>query len=294
MTPMAVVRFLEPYEFSPTVALLCTGTLWLFLRGQSQLARNNRALGPWRVISFLLGMILMYGALQTRFDFLSQHMFFIHRIQHMLLHHLAPFLIALSAPQAAIMAGMPASLQKSLVEPVRHSRLAQRIYRGIQRPTTSAFLFVALIYLWLFPDIHFYAMLNVQLYNVMNWSMAIDGLLFWWMVLNMERNNISINRFYGIRILMLFLVMIPQILIGSHIALSHHNLYSVYAVCGRVWPISPMVDQELGGLITWIPTCMMSALAGVIVIGRWMRQDDAVNRVKPVPLPVAIPQERRA
>ena len=288
MTPTAVVRFFEPYEFSPTVALLSAGFLWLFVRGQRQLSREQRALGHWRSTGFVVGVFLMYCALQTRFDFYSQHMFFIHRIQHLVLHHLGPLLIALSAPQAAIMAGLPQRLALGIKHPFPGSNIMQSIYRFIQKPATAGFIFVALIYLWLYPGIHFYAMLNVPLYNAMNWSMAIDGLLFWWMIFNLDRKGASATAYFGSRILVLFLIMPPQILIGSYIALSHSDIFSVYEVCGRIWPISAQVDQQLGGLITWIPASMMSALGGVIVLARWMHRDERGLPQKNEPAPVSV------
>ena len=277
MTPTAVVRFFEPYEFSPFVALMCGGFLWLFLRGRRRLATDQHALGPWRTIGFLIGLLLMYTSLQTRFDYFAQHMFFLHRLQHLLLHHLAPFLIAFSAPQAAIMAGLPGSWRQRAVLPILRNRWVSGLYRTIQQPFVSGFIFVALIYLWLYPGIHFYAMLNVPLYNAMNWSMAIDGLLFWWMVFNLNRSGTSLTAYFGSRIVVLFLIVPVQILVGAYIALSHEELYTVYAICGRLWPITAQADQELGGLITWIPACMMSVIAVLIVLSRWIHRDRVID-----------------
>lgn len=58
---------------------------------------------------------------------------------------------------------------------------------------------------------------------------------------------------FGVRILMLWGVVIPQIALGAYVGLANTELYDVYSVCGRAWPLSPMTDQHLGGLITWIP-----------------------------------------
>ncbi|HET8701451.1 MAG TPA: cytochrome c oxidase assembly protein, partial [Nitrococcus sp.] len=136
-------------------------------------------------------------------------------------------------------------------------------------------LFFGLIYLWLTPSIHFDAMLSAQLYAVMNWSMAIDGLLFWWLILNRAPDGVTPHLSYGRRILMLTLVVPPQIIIGAYIALSSHQLFDIYSVCGRAWPISPMLDQQIGGLVTWIPASMMSVVAAVVLIGFMFREQRA-------------------
>jgi putative membrane protein len=156
--------------------------------------------------------------------------------------------------------------------PIWNSLPVRSCYRFLQHPVVSPILFVGLIYLWLTPSIHFDAMLSARLYQVMNWSMLLDGLLFWWLIVDNRPPEIHRTTRYPVRIVILFITQILQILIGAPIALSGHVIYSVYSVCGRAWPISPITDQQIGGLITWIPSAMMSVLGIVVVIRLWMRQ----------------------
>ena len=268
-----MLNALLPYEFSPTVLVVCASAGLLYLRGLRLGPRPG--LSGWRTTAFLLGLTLIYGVLQTRFDYLSQHMFFIHRLQHLVLHHLGPFLIALAAPGETLLRGMPARMRDRLVIPVLRHPLMRGSYRAIQHPVVAPLLFVGLIYLWLIPSVHFYAMLNVPLYNLMNWGMAVDGLLFWQLMLMPNRqpgSGLATLR-HSTRILILFLIMGPQILIGAYIAFSRHDLYAVYAICGRIWPVPAQVDQQLGGLITWIPAAMMSVVGILVVLHRWDRQE---------------------
>lgn len=260
------IGFLAPYEFSPAVLVACAGTAWLYHGGR----RAERT--PHRAMLFWVGLLLIYGVLQSHYDFYAQHMFFLHRLQHLILHHLAPLLIVLALPGGRLRAGAPPLLRKHLFDPLLHSRLLHSTMTLIQQPVMAGALFVGLIYFWLIPDVHFIAMLNLPLYNAMNWGMAIDGLLFWWMVFNMRREGSSAAYHFGGRILLLFLVMIPQIVIGAAIALSGQELFEVYAVCGRVWPLSAHVDQQLGGLITWIPAAMMSVAGALLLMQRWLRE----------------------
>ena len=264
--------FFLPYEFSPVVLVLCLGGLAVYLRG---LYRAPVRPGFGRIIAFITGVMLIYVVMQTRFDYWSQHTFFIHRLQHLVLHHLGPFLIALSGPASLLGPGMPESLRQPLAT-FWHRPLTQRCYYIIQQPVISGLLFVGLIYFWLIPDIHFYAMLNRPLYTLMNWSMAVDGLLFWWMILQIRPGAKHSNWHYAWRILVLFLITLPQIGIGAYIALCGKSLYSIYAVCGRIWPISPTVDQQLGGLITWIPAAMMSLFGMLAVLYRWLHSNDHI------------------
>jgi putative membrane protein len=267
----SIAHFLSPYEFSPTVALITVASLAAYTVGLKRLGLRGRRASA---LAFVAGVVLTYAVLQTQYDRWSQHMFFVHRAQHLVLHHLGPFLIALSAPMTTLLAGIPGPLRRGLVEPVQANRMLGIGYRAVQQPFVSALLFVGLIYLWLLPSLHFFAMLNVPLYNTMNWSMAIDGLLFWHVVLDRRPPEPGRVAGYGVRIGMLVAVVFPQILLGAYIALAGRDLYPVYAVCGRLWPMSPTTDQTLGGLITWIPPAMMSVVGMLVVLGQWMRREN--------------------
>ena len=271
----SLLTYLSPWEFSPTVLIACLGSGWLFIRGMRQRRRDGLRTGFWRTLSFFLGLILIYAVMQTYVDYLSQHMFWVHRLQHLILHHLAPFFIALAYPHAVLGSGIPVRWRRQILLPIWNSLVVRSIYLFLQNPLVAPILFVGLIYFWLLPELHFDAMLSTTLYKVMNWSMLIDGLLFWWLMLDNRMPNESRTLRHSIRIFILFASMIAQILIGAHITLSKTILYDVYSVCGRAWPISPMTDQEIGGLTTWIPAAMMSVIGILLVIRLWMKHSNA-------------------
>ncbi len=259
-----LLTFFTPWEFSWLVSGSCAAAVVLYLRGLSRGADAGFA----RSLVFLLGVVLMYLVTQTHFDYWSQYMFFVHRGQHLVLHHLAPFLIALAAPGAVLAAGMPEAIKRWYARQSGLRRILTAAYRFIQQPFLASILFVGLIAFWLTPEIHFDAMLSERLYWIMNWSMALDGLLFWWLMLADTRDRITPQLSYGVRMLLLAAIMVPQIIIGARLAFSKQVIFDVYAVCGRAWPISPLTDQQLGGLITWIPAAMMSVVAALILLRR--------------------------
>lgn len=263
------LEFFLPYEFSPAVLLLCLGALIFYIRG---LYRSPGSVGFGRPIAFITGVVLIYLVMQTRYDYWSQHMFFVHRLQHLVLHHLGPFLIALAIPGSILARGTPESLRRLLAVIWRQPGI-RHAYAVVQQPVIAGILFVGLIYLWLIPGIHFYAMLDARLYALMNWSMAVDGLLFWWMIIHGWPGARDVSRPYAWRILLLFIIALPQIAIGAYIALCGVSLYDIYAVCGRIWPIPARVDQQVGGLITWIPAAMMSLFGMLAVLRLWLHAE---------------------
>ena len=115
-------------------------------------------------------------------------------------------------------------------------------------------------------------MLSADLYQAMNWSMVLDGLLFWYLILDPRPRGQGALLGYGTRIIVLWAIILPQIALGAYIGLSR-SVFDVYDVCGRAWPLSPITDQQIGGLITWIPSSMMSAVAMLVVLRFWLRSD---------------------
>lgn len=269
-----IVSYLMPWEFSPTVLISTLLVLGSYTRGLSALRRAGMGPGVWRPLTFLCGLLLVYGSLQSRFDYLSQHMFWVHRLQHLILHHLGPVLLILSFPGEVIQRGLPLVFRERILHPLMRLRWIDGIFRFVQHPLVAPLLFVGLIYLWLIPTVHFTAMLDADRYRLMNWSMVVDGLLFWWLMLTPSRLQRATAISYPRRLVILSVVTLLQILLGAHIALHKSELYGVYAICGRAWAISPLEDQELGGLITWIPPAMMSGFAILVVLHHILQSSD--------------------
>jgi putative membrane protein len=260
-----------PWSFSWPEYLAAACGLWWYCRGVRLMPAAQRPAAGRRTL-YVAGIALIWIVLQTRLDEWAQHMFFIDRIRHIVTHHLGPFLIALAQPGATLRWGMPTTLH----------RLARRIgrstaFRVLQQPVLAASLFVGLVVLWLVPAVQFHAMLNARLYDFMNWSMVIDGLLFWCLVLD-PRPPSQAGLSYVARMAAAFLVMFPMILLGTLIESAQHDVYSYYALCGRlIAGLSAVADQQIGGLIIWVPAGMMSALATLLIASRQFAHEDRVG-----------------
>lgn len=249
-----------PWEFSWVEFLSAVLGLWWYFRGIARTAPEDRP-SLWRQMAYVAGVVAIYAVVQTHFDYLALHEFFVNRIQHIFMHHLGPFLIALAWPGAMLYRGVPA--------PLRHTSdwaPLRGVLRITQQPVLSGVLFVGLIYLFLVPAVQFRAMLDLRLYAIMNWSMIGDGLLFWFLVLD-PRPREAAGVGYFTRLLLPFAVMFPQIALGAYIAFSSDDMYRYYELCGRVFPtISTVTDQHIGGIIAWIPGAMMSVISFLVVL----------------------------
>jgi putative membrane protein len=271
-----LLPLVEPWDFSwPAFLAVGFGLLWFF-RGL-RCSDAGEHLPVWRRGCFVAGVAVIYAMLLTHFEYVAQHMFFLNRVQHLVMHHLGPFLIALSWPGEVIAAGMPGPFHR-----LCHWAPLCRALRVVQQPALAFLLFEGLLILWLIPPVTFRAMLDSGLYAIMNASMVIDGLLFWFLVLDPRDPPVAPVSFFT-RLTLAFLIIFPQIAVGTVIGAARYDLYPSFTLCGRVFPgIDALTDQQIGGLVLWVPAGMMSAIAAVLIARRMFLHDDWVAGMPPV------------
>jgi putative membrane protein len=267
-----------PFIFNAPVFLGTWFLLLWYFRGLRLVAPARRP-GRLRQWFFLAGVLLTYVVLQTRFEYWSQHMFFLNRVQAVTIGMIAPFCIAIAWMSEVLAAGVPAWVLATC-----KSRVMRRIGLVLFHPIPAMAIFLITTDVWLIPAVHFAAMIDPLLYAVMNLSCLGGGMLFWLIVLDPRPKPAS--RFsYLARAAAGFLVMFPQIAVSSYIALTTADLYSFYTLCGRIFPsISPAYDQMLGGMIQWIPPGMMNTAALLISLNALRLSDVAAEKNAP-PIP---------
>jgi putative membrane protein len=237
----------------------------LFYRG----ARRHHVSLPRRLL-FWVGLVMLYVSLHTGWDYYAERMFFIHRIQHLVLHHLGPLLIMGAYPGQVMRAGLPMRWRLRL----RNFRLT-KTGRGLQAVLTHKVLvpalFVFFVLVWLIPSVQFYSMLDWRLYRLMNWSVVISGFMYWNLILD-RRPAPPAAMTPGGRIFSPVITMTPQMVAGAVIAFTEHDLYPIFDLCGRAIPgISALTDQTLGGLIMWVPAGFIEVFGLLFALSTMMR-----------------------
>jgi putative membrane protein len=260
-----------PWEFSWPEYLATALALGWFARGLKVLPKAEHP-PLWRVICFVVGVASFWIVLQTRIDYYAQHMFFVHRAAHFVLHHSGAFLIALGMGGPVLYAGMP-----DFLKPVVTSRPLQRSLAVLQHPVMAPFLFVGLLYFWLIPQIHTRVMLDANLYELMNWTMAVNGVMFWSLILD-SRAKPPARLSHLMRAALILVIELPQMVLGAILSLSEHDIYPVYTICGRVLDMTALNDQHYGGLIIWLPGTLTSFAAMIVVLVTMRLNEERAER----------------
>jgi cytochrome c oxidase assembly factor CtaG len=169
----------------------------------------------------------------------------------------------------------PLSERQSVARSVAFFVGSTLAYFVLQNRVVAPAIFTGLIIFWLLPGMHFYAMLSGRVYWWMNWSMLIDGLLFWFLALDPRSRGEGALLGYGVRMAIVLVMMVPEMFVGVYIALTARDLYEVYDLCGRAWAMSAQVDQQIGGIILWGPAAMLDMVAFLVLLRLAMRAGTA-------------------
>ena len=264
MSVQEILDWLTPWEFSPTLVLAFIASAYLFLRGV-----QARRVSVLRQCLFWVGMVMLYLSLHTRVDYYAERLFFAHRLQHVVLHHLGPLLVMLAYPGSVMRAGLPTAARRWLRR-FMPSRSGRVVHALLTNKYWVPFLFVFLVLVWMDPTVQFYSMLDWRLYRLMNWSVVISGFMYWNLILD-RRPSPPAAMSPGGRVISPIITMAPQMVAGAVIAFSESDLYPLFELCGRAVAMSAQTDQTIGGLTMWIPAALVEVVGLMVALGTLMR-----------------------
>ncbi len=260
-----LLKWIVPWEFSWVLLACFVSASVLYLRGSRRLS-----VGFGRKLAFWCGMAIIYLSLHTYLDYYAEHEFFMHRIQQLLLHHIAPLLIVTAYPATVLRAGLPLAWRVRLLRPLQRSWPWRLVGGVLLNPTVATLLFIAFILVWLIPSMQTLAMLDWRIYRFMNWSMLISGFAYWSLVLD-HRPHPPGRMTAGLRVLSPAITMTPQIVAGAIVTFSKTDLYPIFEICGRAFTFNVLTGQLIGGVIIWVPSALVESIGGLMALRLWLR-----------------------
>ena len=252
------------WNLTPEITLGTLLVAGLYAAGLWRRRHKTDMVRIWRHVSFFAGLAAIFLALQSPIDPIAERVFLMHQFQHLLLRTVGPMLLFLAAPQGLLIAGTPDWTQRRIVAPVLTNSVVRGIFGLLAHPVTVTAFFIGTLYFWQIPKFHNMALLNDTIHYLMHVSMLLSGLLFFWRIFDSRPAPMGTR--YGVRLMMLWIMILSNIVIGSYIAFKRPILYPAYAELGRIWDLSAQGDELLGGVLIWIPSSMMGLVAALIVI----------------------------
>jgi cytochrome c oxidase assembly factor CtaG len=246
--------------------LLLVGSV--YTRGWWRIRRQRTNQHPlaagWRLAAYLGGLTLLSVALMSPIDVLAGQLFLMHMIQHLLLVMIAPPLLLVANPLPFFMWGLPIRAGRALGRSLRPTSTFRRVLYSSTSPGLVWMLFVAFFLGWHDPNAYSAALKSDLIHDLEHLTFFGTAMLFWWHVTGAGPRLRVLSR--GVRLAYLLLTVPVNAATGIAIAFAGQPIYTYYTTVPRLWGMSVMQDQMIGGVIMWIPGSMMYLVAALILI----------------------------
>lgn len=212
-----------------------------------------------RTAWFTGGIAVMFVALTGPIhDASDYYLFSGHMVQHLLITVVMP---------PMLIRGVPAWV----VERALSVRVIRRVAEVLIRPLVAGVLFSVVMVVWHVPELYDLALRNHDLHIVEHLSFIVTSVIVWWPILS----PIDAHRPpWGVQMIYLFLLGLPMKVVGAFITLSESVVYTFYLEAPRVWPyLTPLADQQIGGLIMWVPGGFTFWGVMTVIFFRWYAEE---------------------
>ena len=268
--------FLTAWEFEPIplAALLTVGGLYFL--GRRRLARRQHHVREQRLRHwcFVLGYAALALALLSPVHVYSEALFAMHMVQHLLLLAAAPLLL-LANPLPVVLWSLPTARRTALGRLLVHDAPPVAALRRLTNPYLAWWLFVLGLWLWHQPAAYQAALRWEVLHYLQHACFFGTAVLFWWPIVGPAPLRSRLP--YPARMLYLFLAWIPNSMLGAGITFAPDVLMPTYASQPRHWGLEPLTDQQLAGLLMWIPGDLMFTFGLLALLLATLRREDRVE-----------------
>ncbi len=238
-----------------TTALLLL-TACLYWRGQ-RMGADPSAQQVRRQTWFWLGWALLVIALSPPVDPMGDALFSVHMIQHeLMMLGAAPLLVA-SRPSANLVRGMPRAGALALGAFLRNTGGA-RWLDWLGAPLNAWLIHAVGLWVWHIPALFNAGLRSELVHTLQHTSFMLIALVFWFALLKPRQNAPAANVLY------LFTTALHASMLGALLTFSSRAWYAPYQTSAPLWGFSALEDQQLGGLIMWMPAGTVFLVAALL------------------------------
>jgi putative membrane protein len=221
--------------------------------------RSGRRIPLSQALAFFGGCAALLVALNGPLHDLSDYyLLSAHMVQHLLLTLVvAPLWLA----------GTPGPLLDQLLTPLLRRRVPAAVVGTATRPLVALAAYTVALIGWHLPG-PFNAALEGHGWHIVEHLTLLTGaLLAWWPILSTSRRLPGLP--YAAQLLYLFVFGMPMTVVAAFVTVAERPLYGWYATAPRLFGLTPLADQQLGGIIMWVPAGVVPLVAFTVVFFRW-------------------------
>ena len=242
----------------------------LYTRG---IVASRRRVALSQPLAFFGGCVALLVALNGPLHDLSDY--------YLLSAHMVQHLVLTLVVAPLWLAGTPGTLLDALLEPILHRKVPRAVLRGATQPLTALAAYAVALIGWHLPG-PFNAALEGHGWHILEHvTLITTALLAWWPILSTSRGLPALP--YAAQLLYLFVFGMPMTVVAAFVTGADRPLYAWYATAPRLFGLTPLADQQLGGVIMWVPAGFVPLAAFTIVFFRWAAAEPDEPEVPPQP-----------
>jgi cytochrome c oxidase assembly factor CtaG len=258
------------WTFDPWIVIPLFTAAVLYSVGTIVLSRRSgHGLRPWQVTAYAAGWLALAGALVSPLHWLGEHLFTVHMIEHEIVMAIAAPLIVLARPTGILLWGLPRGVRHAIGR-IAGLKLSRVLWALLTRPSHATILHGVAIWVWHVPLLFDAAVLHESVHRLQHLSFFLTALLFWWALVRRSR--------YGTATWHLFVTMIHTTVLGALMALAPRVLYTAQTADAASWGLTPLEDQQLAGIVMWVPAGSVYAGAALVFAALWIARSAAESQ----------------
>ena len=277
-------HLLTHWIFAPwLMACLVVASGW-YVAGMLRMGGQQRAaiLGRWRAGSYFTGLALLFVVLMSPLDALSDDLFSAHMLQHMFLLLVVPPLLVWGRPVITWLWAFDVGNRRAIARGWKRGG-CNGAFRFLMHPLCVWTLLSAALCFWHLPGPYDAALHREWLHDLEHASFLAFSLQFWTLVIEPYGQRRALG--YGATVIFVVSSGFVMGMIGAVLTFAPVPLYTAYLHTTQVHGLTPVQDQQIAGIIMWIPSNLVHAAALCTVFFAWFRTDErrAVQTFRRIP-----------
>ncbi|MFL5631587.1 MAG: cytochrome c oxidase assembly protein [Gemmatimonadaceae bacterium] len=270
----------KSWTFEPFVvfALLAAGGLYAL--GCARLWKSagvGSGIRRTHAAAFGAGWIAMAIALVSPLHSLGSVLFSAHMAQHELLIAMGAPLLVIGRPLIAFLWALSPSARRHAGSWSKLS-VVQQVWLVVSRPGVAFTAHAVALWVWHLPGPYQATLSSEPMHALQHASFIFTAVLFWWTIVHSTSGDLKRTG----AVFYLFVTALQTGALGALLAFAPTLWYPCYASTTAPWGLTPLDDQQLGGLIMWIPGSIPYLIATLLIAARWLRDPGVASRRRDV------------
>jgi putative membrane protein len=227
---------------------------------------TNRKSFVWPILWFALGWISLVIALDSPLHEFGEQLFWVHMTQHEILMLVSAPLLVLGRPMIAFLWALPPAGRETAGS-LGRSRTFRKGWAFVSAPLSAWLVSAIALWIWHVPWLFDQTLRSDWIHAAQHTTFLVTALAFWWPVVNRTP-----TLGYGGAVVYVFTTILHTSFLGALLTFAPQAWYSPYLLTAPAWHLSAIEDQQIGGLIMWIPAGTLLLIIALILLVKWMNE----------------------